>query len=247
MFTQAIRVYEDELSIRNKLFADYAELVRIIALRKAKVLPAHIDVDDLISAGTIGLLNAIDKFDASKRASFKAYASIRILGAIQDELRRIDWMSRAMRTKSTRLRKVYEQIEMRTGRPADDEEVAKSLKKSIGELHTLISQVGVVSHVNLEELGSSYNHEGNILDRIKDPNSEDPADTVQMKEFKNRIVKLIKALPKRERLALTLYYYEGLTFKKIGEVLGVSEGRMCQLLKEVIQKLRVRLRGYSYM
>jgi RNA polymerase sigma factor for flagellar operon FliA len=247
MLTQAIGVCEDAVPVRDKLFTDYFELVKIIAFKKAQTLPAHMDVDDLISAGTIGFLDAIEKFNVSKGASFKAYASIRILGAIKDELRRMDWMSRTMRKGSNQLKKVYEKIEMITGGPADDEEVARSLKKTIGELHILISRVGVFSHVNLEDLNLGYNHEGDILDSIKDPNAEDPADISRIREFKARLVKLLQALPKKKRLVITLYYYEGLTLKEIGEVLGNSEGRICQLLKEVLDKLRVRLRGYSYI
>ncbi len=247
MFTQAIRVYEDAVPVREQLFTDYFELVKIIALKKAHTLPAHIDVDDLISAGTIGFLDAIGKFNVSKRVNFKTYASIRILGAIKDELRRMDWMSRTMRKKSNQLKKAYEKIERITGEPADDEEVARSLEKTIDELYILISQVGVFSHVNMEDLNPGYNHEGNIFDCIKDPNAEDPADTSRIKEFKARLVELLEALPKKKRLVITLYYYEGLTLKEIGEVLGNSEGRVCQLLKEIMEKFRLWLRGYSYI
>ncbi len=244
MNTQAVSVYEGGGSARDRLFADNSYIVRIIAFKKAKELPPHIDIDDLISAGMIGLLNAIDKFDASKGASFKSYASIRIRGAIKDELRKMDWMSRSMRDKSNQVRKMYDQINMDTDKPVDDEEATKSLEKSTDVLHGLIRRMGTLSLLSLEDLGAGHNHEGNILDCIKDPKAEDPMAETLKGELKSRIMEVIEALPERERLVVTLYYYEELTLKEIGKVLDTSEGRVCQLLKEILQLLKIRLRGY---
>jgi RNA polymerase sigma factor for flagellar operon FliA len=243
MNTQAVSVYEDGGSVRERLFTENMHVVRIIAFMETKKLPAHIDVDDLISAGMIGLLDAMDKFDVSKGASFKTYASIRIRGAIKDELRKMDWMSRSMRDKSNRMRKMYDKINMDADKPADDEKAAKSLEKSTEELHALIRRMGTLSLLSLEDLGAGYNHEGDILDCIKDPKAEDPMAATLKSELRSRIVEVLEALPKRERLVITLYYYEELTLKEIGTVLGTCEGRVCQLLKEILQRLKIRLKG----
>jgi RNA polymerase sigma factor for flagellar operon FliA len=228
---------------RERLFADNAYIVKIIAFRKAKELPTHIEIDDLISAGMIGLLNAIDKFDASRGANFKSYASIRIRGAIKDELRKMDWMSRSMRDKANRVKKMYDRINMYADKPADDEEAVKSLEKTTGELYGLIRRMGALSLLSLEDLGAGYNHEGNILDCIKDPKAEDPMAATLKSEIKSRITEVLDALPERERLVVTLYYYEELTLKEVGELLNTSEGRVCQLLKEILKQLKIRLRS----
>jgi RNA polymerase sigma factor for flagellar operon FliA len=245
MHTEAMKVHEGAVPTKEKFYADNAQLVRIAAFSKAKGLPSHIEVDDLISAGTIGLLDAIEKFDESKGASFKTYASIRINGAIKDELRRMDWMSRPMRKQSTQLNKAFERVEMSTGGPADFDEVARSLEKTTEELHTLISRVGSLSLLNFDDLIVNHDHEVNILDCIKDPNVEDPADTAGSNELRKRIMEALEAISEKERLVITLYYYEELTLREIGTVLGYSEGRACQLLKEALQRLRVLLGAYA--
>src|SRR5574337_779849 len=228
---------------RDKLLADNVHLVKIIAYQVAVNLPPHIDVNDLISAGTIGLLESIDRFDAGKGVQFNTYASIRIRGAIMDELRSMDWMTRSMRDKSNQLEKAYDEIERRTGRPAEVEEVADFLEISTEELYTILSQVSALSVLNLEDMGISNHDEGmDILECIKDPEGKDPMAIVKFNEIKKRIAEAVETLPEKEKLIISLYYYEELTLKEIGKILDITESRVCQLHSQTMHRLKSRLK-----
>ena len=180
---------------RDKLMQDNIHLVKIIAYQVAVNLPPHIDVNDLISAGTIGLLESIDRFDSSKGVQFNTYASIRIRGAIMDELRSMDWMTRSMRDKSNQLEKAYNEIERKTGRPAESEEVAKFLDISTDALNTILSQVSALSVLNLEDLGVNYDDGMDILECIKDPEGKDPMTIVNFNEVKRKVAEAVDTLP----------------------------------------------------
>ncbi len=228
---------------RDKLLEDNVHLVKIIAYQVAVNLPPHIDVNDLISAGTIGLLESIDRFDTSKGVQFNTYASIRIRGAIMDELRSMDWMTRSMRDKSNQLEKAYGEIERKTGRPAEVEEVAKFLEISTDDLHTILSQVSALSVLNLEDMGINHYDEGmDILDCIKDPEGKDPMTIVKFNEIKRVIAEAVETLPDKEKIIISLYYYDELTLKEIGKVLDITESRVCQLHSQTMHRLKGKLK-----
>ncbi len=228
---------------RDKLLEGNIHLVKIIAYQVAVNLPPHIDVNDLIGAGTIGLLESIDRFDTSKGVQFNTYASIRIRGAIMDELRSMDWMTRSMRDKSNQLEKAYDEIERRTGRPAEVEEVAHFLDITTEALYTILSQVSAVSVLNLEDMGIANHDEGmDILECIKDPEAKDPMAIVKFNEIKKRIAEAVETLPEKEKLIISLYYYEELTLKEIGKVLEITESRVCQLHSQTMHRLKAKLK-----
>lgn len=228
---------------RDKLLEDNLYLVKIIAYQVAVNLPPHIDVNDLIGAGTIGLIEAIDRFDTSKGVQFNTYASIRVRGAIMDELRSMDWMTRSMRDKSNQLEKAYIEVERRTGRPAEIEEVASVLDITTDALYTILSQVSALSVMSLEDMGIGHHDEGmDILECIKDPEGKDPMTIVKFNELKRKIAEAVETLPEKEKLIISLYYYEELTLKEIGKVLNITESRVCQLHSQTMHRLKGKLK-----
>lgn len=227
---------------REKLITENLHLVKIIAYQVAMNLPPHIDVNDLISAGTIGLLESIERFDVSKGVQFNTYASIRIRGAIMDELRSMDWMTRSMRDKSNQLEKAYDVIERKTGRPAEVDEVAKYLDISTDSLYTILSQVSALSVLNLEDMGLSHDEGMDILECIKDPEAKDPMAMVKFNEIKKIVCEAVETLPDKEKLIISLYYYDELTLKEIGKVLDITESRVCQLHSQTMHRLKGRLK-----
>ncbi len=231
---------------RERLIEEHVKFVKMIAYQVAAHLPPHVDVNDLISAGTVGLLEAIDKFDSSRGVQFKTYASIRIRGAIMDELRGLDWMTRSMREKSNQLEKAYMEIEKATGRPAEEEEVAEFLNISVEELQRLLSQVGSVSVLNLEDMGVHNHDEGmDILECIEDPKGADPTAYAKFSELKKVIASVLDTLPEKEKLVISLYYHDGLTLKEIGKILSVTESRVCQLHSQAIHRMKSRLKNFD--
>lgn len=240
---KALEAYQPAKSERETLVEDNVHLVKIIAHQVAMNLPPHIDVDDLISAGTIGLLEAIDRFDKGKGVQFNTYASIRIRGAIMDELRSLDWMTRSMRDKSNQLEKAYHEIERKKGRPAETEEVADYLKISTDDLHQILREVGSLAVLNLEDLGVKNQDEGmDILDCIKDPDGKDPMMMAKFSELKRKVADAVEGLPDKEKLIISLYYYDELTLKEIGKVLDITESRVCQLHSQTMHRLKMRLK-----
>lgn len=221
-------------------------LVRIIAHQVVSNLPGHIDVNDLISAGTVGLLEAVDRFDESKGVQMSTYASIRIRGAIMDELRGMDWMTRSMRDKSNSLERAYAAIERKVGRPAQAEEVASYLNVSNDELHGMLSEVCAVGVLSLEDMGVAGRDEAmDILECIKDEEAKDPMAMAKLAEIKKSIKEAVEALPEKEKLVVSLYYYDELTMKEIGGILSITESRVCQLHSQIMSRLKVRLMRYG--
>lgn len=241
--TQNTRSENPVKQSRDKLLEDNLYLVKIIAYQVAVNLPPHIDVNDLIGSGTIGLIEAIDRFDPGKGVQFNTYASIRVRGAIMDELRSMDWMTRSMRDKSNQLEKAYDEVERRTGRPAEVEEVANYLDISTDDLYTILSQVSALSVLNLEDMGIGHHDEGmDILECIKDPEGKDPMTVVKFNELKRKIAEAVETLPEKERLIISLYYYDELTLKEIGKVLDITESRVCQLHSQTMHRLKGKLK-----
>ncbi len=231
---------------KSRLLEEHLHIVKIIAYQVAGGLPQHIDVNDLISAGMIGLLESVERFDSSRGVQFNTYASIRVRGAIMDELRGMDWMTRSMREKSNQLEKAYGAIEKKTGRPAGEEEVAELMGVSTEEFNALLSEVRSLNVLNLEDMGLKNFDDGmDILECIKDPNGKDPASAMKTVELKRSVAEAIISLPEKERLIISLYYYEELTLKEIGKVLDITESRVCQLHTQTMHRLKSRLREFA--
>jgi RNA polymerase sigma factor for flagellar operon FliA len=231
---------------RERLIIEYAPLVKTIAGRLRMKLPSHVGQDDLLSAGTIGLLDAIDKFDKTKGVEFKSYAEFRIRGAMIDELRSMDWVPRSVRKNEKRLQDAYAKVEKVKMRPAKDEEVANELDVDLEEFYRLLDQVRGTSILNEEEIcdlapQGAMDSKWTTNWAIK---GTDPFQSVRFNEVKKVIAEAIERLPKNERTVMTLYYYEELTMKEIGNIMGYTESRVSQLHTKSVLRLRNSLRTY---
>ncbi len=227
---------------KTRLITEYAPLIKFIAQKIAVRLPSNIELDDLISSGVIGLMDAIDKYDPTRDNKFKTYAEFRIRGAILDELRAQDWVPRSVRDKSKRLDRMVAKLEAELGRSPNEREVAQGLEVSLEEYHSLVNQVKPVSVLSVDDQSSYTNFDKksiiNILDGSKLNN---PLVQLNVKKVQKMIAKCIEALPERQRLVLSLYYYEDLNLKEIGKVLRVTESRISQLHAQAVAKLKNKL------
>jgi len=234
---------------QEQMVLQYAPLIKYIASRLALRLPSHISQEDLISSGIIGLIDAIQKFDASKNINFKTYAEFRIKGAMLDELRSLDWIPRSVRRKSHLIENTYAELQKTMGRPAEAEEVAAALGLELADFYHLLDETKAVSLVTLE----SGNRKvfGNLgLDRdlpeiLRDENLRDSLQSVHLSQLQEVVIRAIEALPDKEKLLISLYYYEELTMKEIGQIMGYTESRISQLHTQAIYRLRHRLQEYS--
>ena len=232
--------------LKEQIVLEHTPLIRYIVNRIAVRLPSHIDLDDLHNTGVIGLMDAIEKYDPEKNCKFKTYAEFRIKGAILDQLRSLDWVPRSVRQKSRRLERAYGEVEQRLGRSATEEEVADSLGLQIDKFHELMNQVRGISLVNLEEIrgnGPDGDRTGSFADIIEDVTSENPFASFKLSEMKQLIADTIGGLPEKERLVISLYYYEDLNMKEIGSILGITESRVCQIHTKAVGRLRAKLRS----
>lgn len=230
-----------DASARESLISRYAYLVKITAGRVVTSLPPNIDREDLVGAGVVGLIKAVDQFDTSRQVKFETYAIALIRGAILEMLREEDWVPRSIRERVKNLERTYLQLETSLGRPASDEEVANALGVTIDDLHSLLADTGRAALLSLDDVvvGVDGNERIHLADVIKDDYA-DPSTEVEFKETRRALAKAIDRLPERERLVISVYYYEGLTFKEIGKILSVSESRVYQLHTQAV----LRLRGY---
>jgi RNA polymerase sigma factor for flagellar operon FliA len=230
--------------VRERLILHYSPLVKFVAGRVAAGLPQSIEQSDLVSYGIFGLIDAIDKFDPGRGFKFETYAISRIKGAIIDELRSIDWVPRSVRAKARAVERAYSKLENELRRTPDDSEVAAELDMTQAELDSVLSQVSFTGLVALDELltAGSGDRSGStaVIDTISD-RAHDPVEAFEVDEMKHLLADAINRMPDRERLVLTLYYYEGLTLAEIGGVLGVTESRVCQIHTKAILQLRGRL------
>jgi RNA polymerase sigma factor for flagellar operon FliA len=209
-------------------------------------LPAHVDEADLISYGLGGLIFAIERFDLSREIKFETYAITRIRGAIIDELRSLDWVPRSVRARAREIERVNVKLEARLQRAPTDEEMASELKVGVEEFHDALLQISNSTIVALDELWNVSDSSGDqvsLLDTIPDHGAPDPEAVVDQGELRDRIADAIAALPEREKLVIALYYYENLTLREIGEVLGVTESRVSQLHTKAVLRLRSKLGG----
>ena len=231
---------------RDQLIIQYAPWVKFIALRMAVKLPSHVQAEDLISAGIIGLIDALDKFNPDREVQFKTYAQIRIQGAMKDELRALDWASRSMRQKVKRLEHTYATLEQELGRPPSSEEVANSLGIELDEFEEMLDDVKGTSLVSLEELGQGPASEDkiNLLEALLSCEDQDPLEILNLQDLKKALTQAIEELPEKERLVLSLYYFEELTMKEVGKVLNLTESRISQLHTQTVMRLRGKLKAY---
>ena len=228
---------------RERLILHYSPLVKFVAGRVASGLPQNIEQSDLVSYGIFGLIDAIDKFDPERGFKFETYEISRIKGAIIDELRSIDWVPRSVRAKARSIERAYSKLENELKCTPDDKELAAELDMSEEDLAHMMSQISFVGLVALDELldaGSERSAGSTLGDTIAD-RRHDPVEQFEVDEMKHMLADAINRMPDRERLVLTLYYYEGLTLSEIGDVLGVTESRVCQIHTKAIFQLRGRL------
>lgn len=238
-----LRRLESDLDQRNELIIEYLPLVKFIANRIAGRLPSHIEVDDLINSGIIGLIDALKKFDASLKIKFKTYAEFRIKGAILDELRALDWVPRSTRQKASKLEKAYAELEQQLGRAATDAEMMEYLNIEVEEFDSLLCEARGVALISLDELRTDgdESYERNLLEFLADPEALTPAQMINLDQIYRIVAETIDQLPEKERLVVSLYYYEELTMKEIGEIMDITESRVSQIHTKAILRLRGRL------
>jgi RNA polymerase sigma factor FliA len=222
----------------------YSPLVKYVAGRMRSGLPAHVEEADLISYGLGGLISAIERFDLAREIKFETYAIPRIRGAIIDELRSMDWVPRSVRARAREFERTNMKLEARLQRAPSDEEMATELEITIEDFQDALLQISSSTIVALDELWTVSDSTGDqvsLLDTLPDRGAPDPQAIVDQGELRDRIADAIAALPEREKLVVALYYYENLTLREIGEVLGVTESRVSQLHTKAVLRLRSKL------
>jgi RNA polymerase sigma factor FliA len=234
---------DDDTTARDALILNYSPLVKYVAGRLASGLPQTVDTADLISYGIFGLIDAIEKFDRARAIKFETYAIARIKGAIIDELRAMDWVPRSVRSRAREIEGAYVVLENKLRRVPSDAEVAEYMNVTVKELGDILAKLSYTSVVSFEELwvGGDREDGQSALGSIKDEAAEDPVAIFESVEIKNILAEAIDRLPEREKTVIALYYYEGLTLKEIGQVLGVTESRVSQLHTKSVLRLRARL------
>lgn len=228
--------------IREQLILEYAPLVKLVAGRLSMYLGYNVEYDDLVSYGIFGLIDAIDKFDSMKDVKFETYASLRIRGSILDQIRKMDWIPRTVRQRQREIDHAMHEIEIETGHPASDEELAKKLNISSEELLDWQSQMKATNVISLNEFmeaGSEIPNENNLASHF-----EGPEEVLDKKELKEKLMESLDLLTEKERKVILLYYYEELTLKEISYALDVSESRVSQLHTRALQKMREKLGRY---
>ena len=226
--------------LRERIIIEYASLVKIVAGKLGIYLGYNVEYDDLVGYGTFGLIDAIDKYDFDKGVKFETYASLRIRGAILDQVRRMDWLPRTLRQKQKRMDAAYQKLETESGRFATDEELAAELEISVEELGQWQAQTKAAGVVSLDEYLEQGSENG-IVGTVESEEFAQPEKQMEQKTMKELLVQSLESLTEKEKKVILLYYYEELTLKEISEVLEVSESRISQLHTKAIQKLRLKL------
>jgi RNA polymerase sigma factor for flagellar operon FliA len=231
--------------IRDRLILTYAPLVKYVAGRLGSGLPAHVDEGDLVSYGLLGLISAIERYDPSRDIKFETYAIARIKGAIIDELRALDWVPRSVRSRAREIERAISELEAKTGIAPTDEQIAAKIGISVDELEESLADISRSSIAALDELWSvsGDGDQISLMDTIEDESGPKPEAALDQTEMREALADAIARLPEREKLVVTLYYYEELTLREIGEVLGVTESRVSQLHTKAILRLKARLAG----
>jgi RNA polymerase sigma factor for flagellar operon FliA len=229
---------------RERLVVAYSPLVKYVAGRMSSGLPGHVEEADLISYGLGGLISAIERFDLSREIKFETYAITRIRGAIIDELRNLDWVPRSVRARAREIERAHAKLEAKLQRVPTDEEISKEIGLTVDEFRDSLLAIANSSVTALDELWAVSDASGDsvsLLDTLPDQSAPNPEQIVDANELKDRIADAISRLPEREKLVIALYYYENLTLREIGEVLGVTESRVSQLHTKAVLRLRSRL------
>jgi RNA polymerase sigma factor for flagellar operon FliA len=233
-------------ALRDRLILNYAPLVKYVAGRISTSLPAHVDEGDLVSYGLLGLIGAIERYDPAREIKFETYAISRIKGSIIDELRSLDWVPRSVRSRAREIERAMLELENRLKRAPTDEEVATEIGITVDEFQdslTAISRSSVAALDELWQISTGGGDTVSLIDTIEDPHADDPSKAMSQTEVREALADAIQRLPEREKLVITLYYYEELTLREIGEVLSVTESRVSQLHTKAILRLKVRLQG----
>ena len=239
--------YETESSssaARDELILEHLPQIKYIAQRISTKLPSHVELNDLVSAGIIGLMDAIEKFDPNRGVKFKTYAELRIKGAILDSLRNLDWAPRSLRKKSKDLERVYRELEQKLGRPATEKEVCEEMSITLEEFYELVDQIKGLNLGSFQELSGPEDDKNAepLVKYVADAPHLDPFFVFHKAEIQGILSTAVETLPKKERLVVSLYYFDELTMKEIGKVLGVNESRVSQLHTKAMLRLRTKLR-----
>ena len=246
-YTQAFFGQDGQLDheTRSDLILTYTPLIKYIAVRLATRLPSHVALDDLISCGTIGLIDAIEKFNPEKKVQFKTYAEFRIKGAMLDELRSLDWVPHSVRRKVTDLERTYSDLEKKLGRPATDEEAAESLNLSMDNFYKLLDETKTISFMDIDMLRQKNTFPDDIgtIAETFAADGTDPFAALNIAEVRDVVASAITELPEKEQLTVSLYYFDELTMKEIGEVLGYTESRISQMHSKAMLRLRSKLKN----
>ncbi len=230
--------------VREKIILEYAPLVKIVAGRLSMYLGYNVEYEDLVSYGIFGLIDAIDKFDFLKDVKFETYASLRIRGAILDQIRKMDWIPRTIRQKQKKIDAVIREIEVSCGRTATDEEIAQRLGITADEYLDWQSQMKITNVVSLNEFLEQGSEVSNESSHTKSTQFDTPEEVLERDELKKILAEALELLTEKERKVIVLYYYEELTLKEISSILEVSESRISQLHTRALQKMKVRLGNY---
>jgi RNA polymerase sigma factor FliA len=234
-------------TLRDRLILTYAPLVKFVAGRLGASLPSHVDEQDLVSYGLLGLISAIERYDPDREIKFETYAIVRIKGAIIDELRSLDWVPRSVRSRAREIERAIVELERTLMRAPTDEEIAAKVGISGDELDRSLFEISRSSMAALDELWTpqSGGDQVALIDTIEDASGADPEFSLEQTELNEALAEAISRLPEREKLVVTLYYYEELTLREIGEVLGVTESRVSQLHTKAVLRLKARLSGVT--
>jgi RNA polymerase sigma factor for flagellar operon FliA len=234
-------------SSREQLILAYIGLVKYAAGRIAIGLPSYVEVDDLFGAGLLGLMQALDKFEPERNIKFETYALPRVRGAMLDEMRIQDWFPRSIRKKAKQLERAYSDVESRLGHSASDKEIAQFLNIPLMDYYELVDEVCLTTLISLDKeiTNCSEGLYAVLSEDFQWTNNNDPSQILEDKELKGIVRETLETLPEKERIVLTLYYFEELTLREIGEVLGISESRVCQVHTKAIMRLRGRITQYT--
>lgn len=232
---------------KDHIIKEYIPLVKYIASRVSLGKNKYMDYDDLVSYGMIGLMDAITKFDEQKGIKFSSYASIRIKGAIIDEIRRARPISKGAMDKLSKYNKAIEELQSELFREPTNAEIANHLGMSIGEVSEVENYINYISVVSLDDIIFSDDEDMSVMGVIVDKNSPSPEDSYEAREQEDTLASAIDQLKDKDRIVLSLYYYEELTLKEIGQVLSVSESRVCQLHSRAIRNLREKMKSLNYI
>jgi RNA polymerase sigma factor for flagellar operon FliA len=238
---------DEDAEAREKLILHYAPLVKYVASRVATGLPASVEQSDLVSYGMFGLMDALGKFEPGRGNKFETYAIPRIKGAIIDELRAMDWVPRSVRFKQREIEKALADLESMLKRQPTERELAERLGMSLSELHDVVTQISFVSVLALDEtvsVGADRGEQVSLIDTLADKGF-DPGTGVESQETRGLLAAAINALSEREKIVVTLYYFEGLTLAEIGEILGVTESRVCQIHTKAVGVLRGQMTEFD--